>query len=123
MSRRPEDLYLIDLIEACQDARRVVGGRSAEEWMSDSVARYAVLAHLTVVGEAANRLGPELRRRYDGMPWREIIAFRNVAVHEYFAVEWHVVWRIVAQQLPSLLEYALGMLRAEHPELVASVGG
>lgn len=114
---------MIDLIEAGQDARRVVGDRSAEEWLADNVARYAVLAHLTVLGEAANRLGPEIHERYDAMPWREIIAFRNVAVHEYFAVEWHVVWRIVVDQLPGLIEYSIGILRAEHPELVAEVSG
>jgi uncharacterized protein with HEPN domain len=45
-----------------------------------------------------------------------------VAVHEYFSVEWHVVWQIVDRQLPELIDYAIGILRAEHPEVVAGLG-
>jgi uncharacterized protein with HEPN domain len=77
---------------------------------------------LATVGEAANRLSPELRARYDGVSWSRIVGFRNVAVHEYFAVDWVVVWQIVERQLPELIEYAIGILRAEHPDVVAGLG-
>ena len=52
MSKRPEDLYLVDLIEASQDARRFVAGRSAEEWFADEIACWAVVQRLATVGEA-----------------------------------------------------------------------
>jgi uncharacterized protein with HEPN domain len=55
------------------------------------------------------------------MPWRTIIGFRNVAVHEYFAVEWQVVRQIVDRQLPALIDYGLAILRTEYPELVAGL--
>lgn len=122
MSKRPEDLYLIDLIEAAQDARRFVAGRSVTDWFDDEVACWAVVQRLATVGEAANRLSPALRDRYDGVPWNRIVGFRNVAVHEYFAVEWQVVWQIVDNQLPGLIAYAIEILRAEHPEVVAGLG-
>ena len=116
MPSRPEDLYLADIVEACHDVRRFVGGRDADEWYADKMARYAVLARLTTLGEAANRLSPDLRRRYSGVPWREIVGFRNVAVHEYFAVEWNVVWRIAERRLPELVDYVVKILQAEYPE-------
>jgi uncharacterized protein with HEPN domain len=119
MPSRPEDLYLADIIEAGHDVRRFVGGRSADEWHADKVSRYAVLARLTILGEAANRLSPSLRTRYAGVPWREIIGFRNVAVHEYFAVEWHVVWRIAEYRLPELIDYVVKIMQAEYPETAA----
>ncbi|HEV7653946.1 MAG TPA: DUF86 domain-containing protein [Mycobacteriales bacterium] len=66
-------------------------------------------------------MSADLRERYDDMPWRTIIGFRNVAVHEYFAVEWQVVWQIVDRQLPALIDYGLAILRTEYPELVAGL--
>ncbi|HEV7653947.1 MAG TPA: hypothetical protein VGP36_04300 [Mycobacteriales bacterium] len=51
---RPDDLYIVDLIEAAQDARRFVRGESAEEWFDDEIVRWAVVARLTALGEAAN---------------------------------------------------------------------
>lgn len=80
MPKRPEDLYLVDIVEACFDVRRFIGARSAEDWHADDLLRYAVVARLTVVGEAANRPSADLRERYGDVPWREIIGFRNVAV-------------------------------------------
>jgi uncharacterized protein with HEPN domain len=59
--------------------------------------------------------------RYDGVSWSRIVGFRNVAVHEYFAVDWVVVWQIVERQLPELIEYAIGILWTEHPEVVAGL--
>jgi uncharacterized protein with HEPN domain len=36
------------------------------------------------------------------VPWRRIADFRNVAVHEYFSIEWSLVWRLVQDRLPIL---------------------
>jgi len=79
----------------------------------------AVLYKLTVIGEAANRMSPQLRGRYDKVPWCEIVNFRNVAVHEYFAVEWHVVWRVAHRQVPELAADVMAILRAEYPAVAA----
>jgi uncharacterized protein YutE (UPF0331/DUF86 family) len=54
--------------------------------------------------------------------WRQIRAFRNLAVHRYFGVDWAVVWQI-AQEEPSVLEeQALAIIRAEFPELAQTYG-
>jgi uncharacterized protein with HEPN domain len=46
----------------------------------------AVLQKLTVIGEAASRLPKEFTNRFPEIPWVDIIGFRNIAVHEYFAI-------------------------------------
>ena len=122
MPEQPEDSYLLDLIEAAQDARRAVCGRSVEEWHADDLARWAVIAWLMVIGEAANRLA-RLHLRYDAVPWRQIVAFRNFVVHQYFEIEWHVVREITVHRLPELIENTIRILCAEYPDLVAGSGG
>jgi uncharacterized protein with HEPN domain len=119
MPKRPEDLYLVDIVEACRDITRFVGGLDPEAWAADPLRRDAVLYKLTVIGEAANRISAELRDRYDKVPWREIAGFRNVAVHEYFAVEWQVVWRVARRRVPELEAEVMAILRAEYPEVAA----
>ena len=44
-------------------------------------------------------------------------AFRNVAVHEYFAIEWSWVRLIAVDEVPALADQALAVLRAECPDL------
>jgi uncharacterized protein with HEPN domain len=55
-----------------------------------------------VIGEAANALSGELVARYSQTPWAQIVAFRNLMVHEYFRVSLSLVWSIVQNNLPSL---------------------
>ena len=66
-----------------------------------------MLQKLTVIGEAAARLPAELYGRYPEIPWRDIAAFRNIAVHAYFAVEWSIVW-VAATEEARLLRHQIG---------------
>jgi uncharacterized protein with HEPN domain len=69
------------------------------------------------VGEIASALPDELRDRYPQVAWRQIRAFRNLAVHRYFGVDWPVVWQIAREEPPVLEEQVLGIIRAEFPGL------
>lgn len=62
----------------------------------------AVLQKLMVIGEAAGRLPKEFTRRFPEVPWVDIIAFRNIAVHEYFAIRWDIVWVAATGEVPVL---------------------
>ena len=116
---RPEDLYLVDIVEACRDVAAFLGDLGPPEWMADPLRRDAVLYQLMIIGAAAKRISAELRAQYDKIPWPEIVGFRNVVVHEYFAVEWHVVWRVARRQVPELEADIMAILRAEYPEVAA----
>lgn len=41
-----------------------------------------------IIGEAAARLPKEFRDCHPEIPWVDIVAFRNIAVHAYFSVDW-----------------------------------
>jgi len=81
---RPEKLYLTDIVEAAQSIARFVMGESFDEFEQNEMMNSAVLQKLTVIGEAASRLPKEFTNRFPEIPWVDIIAFRNIAVHEYF---------------------------------------
>ena len=52
---------------------------------------------MLLLGEIASVLPDELRDRYPDVAWRQIRAFRNLAVHKYFGVDWAVVWKIAQE--------------------------
>ena len=79
--------------------------------------RDAVLYRLLLLGEIAGALPDALRDRYPDVAWRQIRAFRNLAVHRYFSVDWAVVWQISGEEVPVLEEQAMDIMRAEFPEL------
>ena len=79
---RREELYLADLIDNTRAVRRYLSGVTRERWDSDDVLRDAVLYRVLLLGEIASALPEDLRNRYPDVAWRQIRAFRNLAVHK-----------------------------------------
>lgn len=113
---RPERLYFSDILEASDNVAFHVKGKSRDEFIADRTARAAVLHELTVIGEAAARIPSTIRTRYPSVPWPDIVAFRNIIVHEYFGLSWPLVWDTATRDVPELQREVMGILQAEFPE-------
>jgi uncharacterized protein with HEPN domain len=112
---RREKLYLTDIVEAADSIRVFLAGVERERFLQDDLLRSAVLQKLAIIGEAAARLSKEFRARHADVEWRDIVAFRNIAVHAYFAVQWSIVWTTATQDVPALRQKVLRVLAAEYP--------
>jgi uncharacterized protein with HEPN domain len=84
---RPEVLYLTDILEATEAIGRFVEGMQRDDFLGDELRQSAVLQKLIVIGEAAARLSPAFREQHPEVEWADIVGFRNIAVHAYFAVD------------------------------------
>jgi len=74
--------------------------------------RSAVLQKLIVIGEAAARLPDKFCFQNPKIPWVDMINFRNFAVHEYFSVNWRIVWDTTIEDIPPI-EKQIGKLLEE----------
>lgn len=99
---RPEKLYLTDILEAAAAIGRFVSGVSFERFVDDELHQSAILQKLIVIGEAAARLPDDFREKHKTLPWADIIGFRNFAIHEYFSVNWEIVWTTATEDVPTL---------------------
>jgi uncharacterized protein with HEPN domain len=114
---RREELYVADLVDSARAIHDYLNDVSREQWDQDRLRRDAVLYRLLLLGERAGALPEDLRKRYPDVAWRQIRAFRNLAVHRYFGVDWAVVWKIARDEVPILSEQAMAIMRAEFPDL------
>jgi uncharacterized protein with HEPN domain len=117
---RREELYLADLIDNARAVRGYLDGVTRERWDAEDILRDAVLYRMLLLGEIAGALPDELRDRYPDVAWRQIRAFRNLAVHKYFGVDWAVVWKIAQEEPPLLEKQVLAIISAEYPALAQS---
>lgn len=99
---RPEKLYLTDIVEAAASIGSFCAGITYERFALDDMRRSAVLQKLIVIGEAAAHLPDEFCRTHSDVEWVDIVGFRNIAVHEYFAVKWDIVWVTAMDDVPFL---------------------
>lgn len=107
---RPEALYLSDIVDAADAIARFVAQTSSSAFVSDELRQSAVLQKLIIIGEAASRLPASFRSGHPQVPWPDIVAFRNFAIHEYFSVSWAIVWTTATQDVPELRDQVAAML-------------
>lgn len=92
---------LTDILEAITNIEKyAVKGKA--EFQKNELVQIWIVHHLQIIGEASNNLSQEIREKYPNLSWAEIIAFRNILVHEYFRIDLNVVWKIVERDLPNL---------------------
>ena len=116
-----EELYLQDIINSTDDVARFLKGVTEKEFLKNDILQNAVLMKLVVIGEAANRVSEDLRKRHPEIEWRPIIGFRNIAVHAYFSLKWEVVWETTLSDLPVLREQICKILQTEFPDFALRI--
>ena len=57
---------------------------------------------LEIIGEAAKNISLSCKNIYPDIPWREIIGVRDRIIHEYFSINWIIVWDIISNEIPVL---------------------
>ncbi|MBI1788484.1 MAG: DUF86 domain-containing protein [Acidobacteria bacterium] len=110
---RRELLFLQDIRDASDALAGFVAGQNEAAFSQNDLLRSAVVHKLTVIGEAASRLPDEIRQRHPEIPWRDVIAFRNILVHAYFGIQWDLVWKAATEEVPDLRKRIEAMLNAE----------
>ena len=90
---------LMDMLEAIELIERYAAkGRRAFE--DDELIQTWFVHHLQIIGEAAARLGHDFHDAHPGIPWAEIVAMRNILVHDYFGIDPKEIWPAVERDLP-----------------------
>ena len=92
---------LLDILEAIENIeRRMPSSRDA--FMDDELIQVWMVYHITVIGEAASGVSSNTRTRFPDVPWTDIVAMRNVLVHQYFGVDPNEVWSTIEKDIPNL---------------------
>lgn len=91
--------YVDDMLAFVQKAIDYTAELDRARFSSDSLRRDATLRNLELLGEAASR-----GTLHADIPWRQMIATRNRLIHAYLGIDDDVIWSIVRDELPGLLE-------------------
>lgn len=101
---RPDDAARVrHILQAVKNAMWLASGRTREELDSDLSLGLSLWKLLEIIGEAAGRITPHLRAAHREVPWQLAIDTRNRLTHGYDTVDYSVVWKTVAEDLPSLV--------------------
>lgn len=104
MPPRDDESRVADIVLAAGRVQRFVADVDRGEFLGDERTVYAVLHALLLIGEAATHLSDEFKQQHDTLPWSQISSLRNRLVHEYFVIDYSIVWDITQSDIPQLLD-------------------
>lgn len=77
---------------------------SIEDFLSNSMMKFASIKQIEIIGEAANYISEETKDKFTDIQWKQIIGLRHILVHEYFGIDDYLIWQIIINDLPDLKE-------------------
>ena len=70
----------------------------------DELLQAAIVRYLEIIGEASRSLKEETKTKSPETEWPKIISFRNFIVHNYFDVDWEIIYKVIEEDIPKLKE-------------------
>jgi len=105
MSNRNALLLLDDMLQSAQKIKRYTKDLNYNSFLEDDKTIDAVVRNFEIIGEAANRIDQDFRDTYPEIEWKRIRGFRNRIVHDYFGIDYEIVWSIIETYLDELIDW------------------
>jgi uncharacterized protein with HEPN domain len=106
-------LYLDDIQESAGKILEYTRGLNFDAFLQDTKTFDAVVLNLQIIGEAAKHVPDSIKDKYPAVDWRRIAGLRDVIAHGYFSLNEHVLWDLVENRVPELLEQVRHILASE----------
>ena len=88
--------------ESIEKIEKYIKNLSYEKFISDEKTKDAIVRNLELIGEASNQIPKEIQHRHNEIEWSQIIGLRHRLIHDYFIIDYNLVWYIVKNELSEL---------------------
>ena len=106
-------VYVGHMLDTARSVAAKVQGVDRTGFDNDENLRLAVTHLVQIIGEAAARVPEDFRRRHLNVPWQDVTDLRNRLIHGYDAVNFDILWTIIEQDLPPLIEQLQAIVQGE----------
>jgi uncharacterized protein with HEPN domain len=112
MSKRTEEDFLNDILDAMQKIASYTLDMTYEDFLEDTKTQDAVIRNIEIIGEAAKNISDRGKDKNTTIPWKPIAGMRDRLIHGYFGVNIDIVWGVVSGDLPQLENQIRQMMKA-----------
>ena len=110
---RKYGFYLEDMLISMERIEEYIGEMEFIQFKRNYMVVDAVIRNFEIIGEASKHIPNEIIDKYPDIPWRKMYGLRNIVTHEYFGVDYEVIWEIAKNDLPKNRKDLLRLIEEE----------
>jgi len=93
-------MYLQDILVAMTRIAEYLEGYDFDQFKKDYKTVDAVIRNFEIIGEASRKLPDHIKENNPDLPWDEMYLLRNKVSHEYFGIDYEIIWDVCINHLP-----------------------
>lgn len=97
-----DEVRLEHIFDTTQKIEKAIEGNNFNSFFENETLVAALERWLQIIGEAAKHISDETKSKYPDIEWRKIIALRNIVTHEYFDINYEVIWETATIHIKEL---------------------
>jgi uncharacterized protein with HEPN domain len=97
-------VYAGHMLDTARLAVAKLEGLDRSSYDRDENLRLALAHLLQTIGEAARQVSPAFRVAHSEIAWPKVIGMRHRIIHDYLHVDFDLVWDVIHENLPGLIE-------------------
>ncbi len=101
------------ILEEIEFVVNFTSGKDYDTTVNDPVLSRAIIRSLEIIGEASNKIDPDFKAANPHIEWRKITNTRHRLIHDYFGVDFEIVWNIIVEKLPDLKEDLMKLINED----------
>jgi uncharacterized protein with HEPN domain len=105
--------FLKHILHECSYILEVRKEKHREEVLGDETLSKAIVRSLEIIGGATKKIPVALKTKYPQVNWADMAGMRDVLIHNYFGVDYDVVWNTICNDIPELQYQLQNIIKAE----------
>ena len=93
-------MYLQDILVAMTRIAEYLESYTFDQFKKDYKTVDAVIRNFEIIGEASRKLPDHIKDNNTDLPWDEMYLLRNKVSHEYFGIDYEIIWDVCINHLP-----------------------
>jgi uncharacterized protein with HEPN domain len=99
---RSELEYLRHILDEIQYIEKAITELEKTDFLGDETLKRSFVRSIEIIGEAAKKTTEDFRSKHPDIEWKKIAGMRDRLIHDYFGVDYQIVWDVAKNKLPQL---------------------
>jgi uncharacterized protein with HEPN domain len=104
--------YLHHILDEIDYVLTQISAMDYDSFVNNPTLKRAFVRSLEIIGEASKKLPEEVKAMQPDIEWRKVAGMRDRLIHDYFGVDYTIVWDVATTKFPNLRSKIQALLDA-----------